>query len=1083
MNTHMNFENIIPEIKNKNQQEKEVKNKELRLAKQTIIFQDIKELYTNPTYYQILKDSIKPTSSILNINTDLVSETDYQKFVEYENYYSTFSARITLNKLCYLPDYFEETYKIFQRKELTILLEKLFIDLDIIYEDALLIRFLLQVEDKKFVHHILTAQKEKIENALKTCKICSNSSLPELTEDGEYINNRELIALSNSKTYNLKEFIKCLYPILKPDNFDFYGFNNLFFINKDKEYSYDIYKSVNIDLFRNISKKNSVLTPFFENILKKYNLVNTHLIPLLVNVENIEFILEKNNINVLALLTMNYHNIVNNKKLEKILEKIKYTKEDNTLPFPNSFFYQLKILKKTYQKTKNNKSLTTLPEYLCCKNAFFYAIKKKLNITTTNLDKVLEQLFTKLIKSDDFFNIYKINSIKELKHYNRTKNQKINTNDFIEKDLLTYSVKQYKSLCKKLHLTNKGQHTDILKLLLLFGFNLANKLTNIYSLEEITPLLNSINISNENNIKNAHEYLNYILTNNRIFNRDNVFLLKSKKNYELFKLIFQETPTLNKLKTFIESEKIELPLLAKNISTYLPSLSSKNTDEAIAKSINLYYKYQDRLTSTIPNISGKYANLTYETIDLQSPRAFILGDELNCCLAVNGKAEADLFHALLDNNGRLFAIFDNDKVIALSWLWRNNGLLCFDNIEVSKENLENEKLGTILYTIYKQAATKMYEISIKSEKEDEAITTITLGRNPIDIKIPPLINEKPVPSEILKRYLPKHGQNLYLTDSQNQQYYLLTTEKDPLNQKNTSILYKRKREEPLHFEDKNAYDLKIQIDCIRKKANLPLQNIGYITGIIASDYYIGITSNFELEAIHCGSDNRAKQELEKELHNLKEKLEQKKLQEENYQQIKKKILNTAYETFNINDFKIQKEKAESIVIDKDDYYHGTKLECLLSILDQRQITCKFRCQNRIGGILTGGSNGSYHICVTKNLEVNDSFNHYVKNGISFILNKNISTVIKMETKSIKDENNIRFCNFNDEFQVKDTIPLSKIKAISIPINSENRLKEARLISDALDAFQVDLPIIDITTKKVFSKELIHTYTKKRNLTQ
>ena len=69
-------------------------------------------------------------------------------------------------------------------------------------------------------------------------------------------------------------------------------------------------------------------------------------------------------------------------------------------------------------------------------------------------------------------------------------------------------------------------------------------------------------------------------------------------------------------------------------------------------------------------------------------------------------------HAAMEDTGRTFVVEEideggNSKMVARSWVWRNNGVICFDNIELASElqngNIEMEKQKAIL-EVYKSAA-------------------------------------------------------------------------------------------------------------------------------------------------------------------------------------------------------------------------------------------------------------------------------------------------------------------------------------------------------------------------------------------
>lgn len=141
------------------------------------------------------------------------------------------------------------------------------------------------------------------------------------------------------------------------------------------------------------------------------------------------------------------------------------------------------------------------------------------------------------------------------------------------------------------------------------------------------------------------------------------------------------------------------------------------------------YNYgKQRTFSSIPRIeqsaektSGKY---TYETLRLDDPLAMAIGTLTDCCQELNNCAEVCMEHSMVDKNGRVFVIKDEQgNIVAQSWVWRNKDVLCFDNIEIpdkafARATKEHPELGRKGFTdevfeIYKQAA---HDLIVEDEK-------------------------------------------------------------------------------------------------------------------------------------------------------------------------------------------------------------------------------------------------------------------------------------------------------------------------------------------------------------------------------
>ena len=145
------------------------------------------------------------------------------------------------------------------------------------------------------------------------------------------------------------------------------------------------------------------------------------------------------------------------------------------------------------------------------------------------------------------------------------------------------------------------------------------------------------------------------------------------------------------------------------------------------------YNYgKQRTFSSIPRIeqkaektSGRY---TYETLRLDDPLAMAIGTLTDCCQELNNCAEVCMEHSMVDKNGRVFVIKDEQgNIIAQSWVWRNKDVLCFDNIEIPDKafsrairehpELSRKEFTDEIFEIYKQAAHDLIEADGKVYKE------------------------------------------------------------------------------------------------------------------------------------------------------------------------------------------------------------------------------------------------------------------------------------------------------------------------------------------------------------------------------
>lgn len=1036
-----------------------------------IIFQDAKELYSNEKYYQEILKGLGKCKEGFNENSQL-------------------------NRICYIIDNVDPQDKESVKNQIQQLLKKLFLDLIDSKHSALVIKILLRIDDLEFVNRQIKKNKEEILLCLNRCCIYDMYSplLDDLSFDGFLKNDKEIITIDFNENKVIKEFIKCLFLELDDSFIDTNIFDNLLYKNKVLP-SNKIFEDSRFSKCLEYARFSKEFTMFYYNLIKKHKKINFFMLlntledenipPALENIQIADFTKEDSS-KLRETLLLDNLPLIAKKQLLFFLVTTKINKE--SCKISNDFFESLEILKNAYQTSKDFKLVMKLPEYFKCRDLFLHLMKKIYLITTNNYDNSLIQLFNKLIRKDNLFKLCCFQNLRDLLHYNRTNIEHLKTSSFIDGDLNNYNVKKYNSLYKKINSKvnnsypkiNDGEYDFIcelsLKLLLLFDYNNANRLIDIYNLNELSSFINFFNTSDSDYLKKEEDYINYLLKNNRIFDKNNSFLLSSRDNYFYLKSLFGYEPSLNQLKLIKSYKEINVTPNINLLIPYFDFINSKNYSNYISESINMYYRYRDRIFSTIPDLEGVWKDFSYRTIDMQDARACFLGNEIKCCLTPIDKAKSALEHALINKNGRLFGVFDDDNLVALSWIWRNNGLLCFDNIEVNSNYIKFNNLGNRLLTIYLEVAKKIYQLSKNNEPENERITRICLGRNKNDILMSNLKNLVKLSPDTIKKYVPKNSKNLYINDSQQEQYILYDDEKDPLLQSDSTTIYKRTRMPFIDFNNINAYDLKNKIDYIRYRANLPIETKSYISGVIGDDYYIGITSNFELEVAHFGTDDRRYRELDKNLSKIKDDLVKYQQKEREYLLIKEALLKSKYQS-DIDKFKSEEEKVPIINLDIDNYYHGTTLENAISILDQRKIACNFRCANRNEKPL-GEENKAFHICVTKKMKNIFFYNIYVLNGISFVLNKNLPITMKGKAHRF-DKNNIREIPFSDEFQVKDTISLDSIEAIALPINKESDLEKARIISDALEIFNIQLPIIDINKQKILSNNLIRKCTVKK----
>ena len=125
-----------------------------------------------------------------------------------------------------------------------------------------------------------------------------------------------------------------------------------------------------------------------------------------------------------------------------------------------------------------------------------------------------------------------------------------------------------------------------------------------------------------------------------------------------------------------------------------------------------------RVFSSIPRIENVFNDYSYEITRLDDPLPVVIGKLTDCCQELDNMAETVMEHSMVDKHGRIFEIKDKfGNIVAQSWVWRNQNVLCFDNIEIpdkaftraSREGIDEQKFTDTIYEIYRRAANEMIE--------------------------------------------------------------------------------------------------------------------------------------------------------------------------------------------------------------------------------------------------------------------------------------------------------------------------------------------------------------------------------------
>ena len=124
-------------------------------------------------------------------------------------------------------------------------------------------------------------------------------------------------------------------------------------------------------------------------------------------------------------------------------------------------------------------------------------------------------------------------------------------------------------------------------------------------------------------------------------------------------------------------------------------IHKKNLDDDptyVAELETIYEVTKKREKSYIPSAekTEKAGKVTYRgrLLRADDPLNLIMGNVTSCCQKIRDVGENSMRHASMESTGRTFVVEEIDEygrsrgIVAQSWVWRNNGTLCFDNIEV-----------------------------------------------------------------------------------------------------------------------------------------------------------------------------------------------------------------------------------------------------------------------------------------------------------------------------------------------------------------------------------------------------------------
>ena len=296
-------------------------------------------------------------------------------------------------------------------------------------------------------------------------------------------------------------------------------------------------------------------------------------------------------------------------------------------------------------------------------------------------------------------------------------------------------------------------------------------------------------LANMDNIMKKPEYVSFVSSIQKQFS-------------EIKAVNSNRTLTLELAVSYVQSNKYA-PVNVGNEQVAEISAIAGYTQKDFETLQQIYNYGKQRTFSSIPRIEAKVektsGRYTYEILRLDDPLAMAIGTLTKCCQELNKYGEVCMEHSMVDKNGRVFVIKNEEgNAIAQSWVWRNKNVLCFDNIEIpnkafDKAVKEHPGFTNEIFQIYKQAAHDLIQaddVEYKKLLEGGKITqeqyeglrlgkvTVGLGWNAI---IAESIKQNSVADKKIARPLPfkepvKLSRELYTSDSATQ--YILEQRED-----------------------------------------------------------------------------------------------------------------------------------------------------------------------------------------------------------------------------------------------------------------------------------------------------------------
>lgn len=657
--------------------------------------------------------------------------------------------------------------------------------------------------------------------------------------------------------------------------------------NKNKK----IFNSLTLNDWVKLCSKTRTFNDDFKNILDNFEIVN---IEKLFDTQFYTFYYYKEDVSALKYIETKYrNNIINRGVLEEI--------DETTSIFSEKYLKNLSEFKVMLQNNIISKNDKRYKQHL---SNFIMFLKNQniINNIENNNFKEIEKMFYRIVKGKSITILYELSSIEEITIFNRLGQIDFKVEDFTVEQLENYNVKQHKQLCKKFEKNNwyfKSYKQLILKLMLMVGFNNTRALLEINdTLPVLEHLVGNVDVKNVKLDEQHNPILNMKLMNLLFSDKDYSKMkeiLSNKDNdlYKYFPRMFNEWKVIvmnNKDKSlkmiidFLKSDEISLPPKYYRLEGLFKFIgcNNRNVDETLL----LHDQMLTRVSSTIPRITGKKDEYSYEILRLDDMEALTVGNKTDCCFTVLGNGYSCLKHSLTSSNGRILVVKKGNEILAHSWIWRNGNLLCLDNIEISK------KINSVDFLdIYLQVADELIKTSYQSEGIEHCIKNITIGFTNFDKQIkgieqyPCLIakncnlEDKGFGSRLGSNrqfvdVLPQPIEEVEYSDSKDVQY--LIKGNGIFNLEQSYFVYQDERKDIMYYSEDKPYDedyIKVMNERVNALRYIKAEKDNTLDSYKAidvedlkeaycnDDWYVINSANGDIETFNNSSDERSNNEI------------------------------------------------------------------------------------------------------------------------------------------------------------------------------------------------------------------------------